>query len=394
VAHITGDAKTIDMDTKDFSALIGSFYTAALEPDRWSETAAQMAGFFGSESTAIQLRVGDFDDIAWRVTTANYDHTAQQEYAAYFHKLDPFANAIRANGRPGIFAGHELVDPDAFRRSEVYNDYCRRIGIFHSLGAGLDLGGTMKLMLGIHRPIEREDFGPEHRKSLEIVLPHLSRAVQMSSLLVAVGMQQRLAREMFGAFAVGAIIVDAVGKVIYANHVADRLLASDDGLTLRQARLTARDPKQGASLLRAIAAASHIASGGMTPPDDVLLVERAHKRPLSVLVAPFQRDGRSGCLPHASAIVFVSDPDARRPPASAALISLYKLTPAEARLLEALLQGERLAEYSGRTGISTNTANTQLKQIFAKTGTNRQADLTRQAFSDPIVSLYGRGHGR
>jgi DNA-binding CsgD family transcriptional regulator len=376
------------MKIEDFSALIGSFYSAALEPGRWPEIAAQMARFFGSESTAIQLRIGDFGDIAWRVTTANYDYKARQDYADYFHKHDPFANAIRVNGTLGIFAGHELVDPDEFRRSEVYNDYCRRIGIFHSVGAGQELGATTKLMLGIHRPIEREDFDTEHRKSLEIVLPHLSRSVQMSSLLAAGNLQRRLASEMFGALTVAVIVVDAKGRVVYANHVADRLMVSDDGLTVRQGLLATRDPKQAACLLRAIAAASLVATGEVTPPGDVLLVRRVRKQPLSVLVAPFPRDGRTtGGLADASAIVFANDPELRRPPATAALAALYTLTRAEARLLEALLQGERIAEYAGRAGISTNTANTQLKQIFTKTGTNRQSALMRLMFSDPIVSL-------
>ena len=40
-----------------------------------------------------------------------------------------------------------------------------------------------------------------------------------------------------------------------------------------------------------------------------------------------------------------------------------------------------------RAGISANTANTQLQQIFAKTETNRQGELMRQVLSDSIASL-------
>jgi DNA-binding CsgD family transcriptional regulator len=374
------------MHIKDLSALIGTLYTAALEPDLWPETAEQMAGFFGSESAAINLRVRNFGDVAWRVTTANYDCIARQEYAAYFHKLDPFVDAIRARGTPGIFAGHELVDPDAFRRSEVYNDFCRRIGIFHSLGATLDLSSGRKLMFSIHRPIERDDFEAKHRKSLEIVLPHLSRAVQMGSLLAAAERKQRAVCEMFGALAVAAIIVDATGKVIYANQVADRLLASGDGLTVRLTRLTSSDPLQAALLSEAIAAAS-VATGEAMPPGNILLVPRHRKRPLSVLIAPLQRDGCADWSSDGSVIVFVGDPEMRRPPPSTALATNYELTPAEARLLKAMLHGERISEYAGRIGISTNTVNTQLKQLFAKTGTNRQSDLMRLIFSDPVATL-------
>lgn len=40
-----------------------------------------------------------------------------------------------------------------------------------------------------------------------------------------------------------------------------------------------------------------------------------------------------------------------------------------------------------RAGISANATNTQLQQIFAKTETNRQAELMRQVLSDSIASL-------
>jgi DNA-binding CsgD family transcriptional regulator len=91
---------------------------------------------------------------------------------------------------------------------------------------------------------------------------------------------------------------------------------------------------------------------------------------LSVLVIPFQRDAWAGGSAEASAIVFANDPESRRLPAMTALAKFYRLTPAETRLLEALLQGERIADYADRVGISINTANTQLKQIFVRTETS------------------------
>jgi DNA-binding CsgD family transcriptional regulator/PAS domain-containing protein len=376
-----------NMDTKRFSALIDSFYSAALEPGQWAAAAAQIASLFSSESTVIQVRAVDFSNIALRATTPNYSQAAQRAYAAYWYKHDPWANGWHAKRAPGIYAGPELADPEVLRNSEVYNDCLRRVGVFHFLGARLDLDGDTKLLLGIHRPIDRDDFSGEHRRRLEVVLPHLSRAVQMNSRLAQADLQRHLACETFEALSVAAIVVDAAGKVAFANQVADRLLSVGDGLTVRQARLTTSDSKQETSLWQAIALASCIAAGGVAPASDVLLVRRARKRPLSVLVVPFRKSVSIAVSASASALVFANDPEARHRSATAALSALYKLTPAEARLLEALLQGERIAEYADRVGISTNTANTQLKQIFAKTDTNRQVDLMRQFLSDPIASL-------
>lgn len=59
------------------------------------------------------------------------------------------------------------------------------------------------------------------------------------------------------------------------------------------------------------------------------------------------------------------------------LEQLYGLTPAEARLAQALCQGHAPAQAAERLGIGVGTMRSQLKAIFAKTGTGRQADLVR-----------------
>jgi DNA-binding CsgD family transcriptional regulator len=66
----------------------------------------------------------------------------------------------------------------------------------------------------------------------------------------------------------------------------------------------------------------------------------------------------------------------------AAVRQAYGLTPAEARLLAALVEGERLNGYARRTGISITTAKSHLNSLFDKVGERRQADLIRRAASD------------
>ena len=79
----------------------------------------------------------------------------------------------------------------------------------------------------------------------------------------------------------------------------------------------------------------------------------------------------------AVAIVFIGDPDRKSALPAEVLALLYGLTPAEARLAVALLDGSSLAEIAEMHGIRELTARTQLKQVFQKTGTSRQGELVR-----------------
>jgi DNA-binding CsgD family transcriptional regulator len=59
----------------------------------------------------------------------------------------------------------------------------------------------------------------------------------------------------------------------------------------------------------------------------------------------------------------------------AELRTRYKLTPAEARLAAFMAGGARLVDAAAELGIAKETARTQLRAIFAKTRTGRQAAL-------------------
>jgi DNA-binding CsgD family transcriptional regulator len=60
---------------------------------------------------------------------------------------------------------------------------------------------------------------------------------------------------------------------------------------------------------------------------------------------------------------------------------LYRLTPAEARLAEALMAGNRLRDAADQLEITEGTARSYLKRVLRKTGAQRQSDLVRVVLS-------------
>jgi DNA-binding CsgD family transcriptional regulator len=55
--------------------------------------------------------------------------------------------------------------------------------------------------------------------------------------------------------------------------------------------------------------------------------------------------------------------------------SRFRLTPAEARIAAGIVRGKTLASIAKARGIAVETVRTQLKSIFKKTRTHRQAQL-------------------
>ena len=77
----------------------------------------------------------------------------------------------------------------------------------------------------------------------------------------------------------------------------------------------------------------------------------------------------------ASVLVTVRQRNLGVAPSPNALNQMYGLSRAEGALAVALCRGDTLQEYAELAGLSVATVRTQLKAIFQKTTTSRQAEL-------------------
>ena len=176
------------------------------------------------------------------------------------------------------------------------------------------------------------------------------------------------------------ILVDKRGRVVRMNRRASEIVEQGDGLLIQHGVLRGVRPTDTAALHRLIGEAVRSGSG------IGLRLERPSRRwPLTALVAPLHRKGAAS-NGHAAAAVFVSDPEHAPAIDAGMLREWFGLTPAEARLAVVLAQGHSLAEALERLGVGVNTARSQLKTIFGKTGTNRQAELVRLLLSAPTLT--------
>ena len=79
--------------------------------------------------------------------------------------------------------------------------------------------------------------------------------------------------------------------------------------------------------------------------------------------------------------LFILDPDRDLGAMVSALCRAHGLTVTESTLAMHLVGGATVDDAANRMHIQTQTARAYLKQIFAKTGTHRQAELVRAILS-------------
>jgi DNA-binding NarL/FixJ family response regulator len=198
---------------------------------------------------------------------------------------------------------------------------------------------------------------------------------------------EALTKMALETLAIGVMVVDARGTLRFANAIADRLLRAGRGIVARNGRLHAQDQRRDAALHRAISEAARAAVGCVSQPGGLLAIPRPGETRLSVLVCPLPPDALGLQHPQLGVVIFIGNPDDQGPLPQALLARYYNLTPAEARLTEALVAGARLQDYAEEAGIALQTAKTQLKQVFAKTNHHRQAELVRDVLRNPLLRM-------
>jgi DNA-binding CsgD family transcriptional regulator len=174
------------------------------------------------------------------------------------------------------------------------------------------------------------------------------------------------------------LLLDAKGRVTFANGRAEQILRERDGLTLDHGELRAAGPADTAILRQMVAGAVATSRGTDTSSGGILSLGRpSGRRRLRVVVAPVAVNRGFFGADSAGAVVFVTDPERVAVPDEGTLRGLFGLTSAEAALTCLVAQGVTLDEAAARLGLRIETVRTRLKTIFEKTDTHRQVDLVR-----------------
>lgn len=159
-------------------------------------------------------------------------------------------------------------------------------------------------------------------------------------------------------------LVDGAARVSWQNRSARRLVAAGDGLILRSGRLTA----QWAGDNRRLAAA--LVSTGVA----TIRIARPSGRSSYVVHAHRLHREQSDSRVHVALLVNAPD---HLEVSEDKLMDAYHLTPAEARVAQAVVHDGGLPDAARKLRLSINTVKSTLQRVFAKTETRSQAQLVR-----------------
>lgn len=218
------------------------------------------------------------------------------------------------------------------------------------------------------------------------LIAHLRRASRMHEQHEHARLHANDLKSVLDSLDRGVFGLDRKGLVVLANRQAELIAKKGDGLKLIRGCLTATSCSENRELqLRILKGVGTEMKGDGSRSASLSLSRCSDDLPLQLVLTPFQSDlpANHGRL---AALVFVSDPAQKPLSRSVLLRQIYRLSPAECRVADMMLQGLTLREAASRMRITLGTARCQLKQVLAKTGTCRQTELMRMMLSLPAAA--------
>jgi len=367
----------------EFTDLIGDIYEASYRPEHWPKVIEKITHITRSCSGALFIQ-----DKALKEASGLYAHgwteAVVKDYAEHGHNDPGFL--IMRDQPVGVAVNmldtsrHELETPEYF---EVIR---QRHDIGYASGANLLVEEDRHVGLGLHRSASEVAYENEILELLNGLIPHLQRALKIHREFIRLRVEKLAITTGLDHLMIGLVLFDHLGVPVYANPVAETILADHPAISKRHNSILPVNSDDAARLRQLIFACitESVRSSKDSAPGGAIGLNHPDKpHPLAVLVKPVSASDLTNMIDGEPvyAAMYLSDPDSPLPLSGDTLSALYQLTPSEARIAIALTNGLSVEDICESLGRSTNTVRTHLRSIFEKTRTSGQADLVRLLLS-------------
>lgn len=371
--------------------LVGDIYQAGLEPERWPAVIARMSEAFQADLACIYTPFPARPEQSLYLTH-NFSAAMESAYSAYYHRIDEWtSNALRQRRyiQGEVALGEDIIPQRELRRTEFYQDFLKPYDMEWMVSTVLfdGQGEAPSTHMTFTRNLERGGYDTTGVQLVELLAPHVRRALLTQWRLGETRVQRNLHATALNHLGHALVVLDQAGKVRFMTPLAEELVRRGEVLALVGGYLRARHSEGNAELSRLIRDACRGVGGSLSLARANFHGEGADPSlPYQISALPLREGmGLAALSPMAmpaqpGAMLLIHDPlRAGGPDARARFAAHYRLTPAETRVLDLLLQGLVPKHIAARHGVGISTVRTQLSSLFLKTGARNQRDLVALA---------------
>lgn len=349
--------------------IANDFFDAALMPETWPSVLEHLRQAVGAAEVDLHLHSNG------AVTARHVGGIAQaalDEYLERFLNREPRSLALARRAPGTVLTDDDIVDRATLRRHAFFTDFLRRHGLGHCIIAMPVHEHGHRAYFGLNFAYGADPPAPAVVDSVRRIQPQLARALGTQLRLGDLAARRDLFASALDDIHTGVIFLDGKREILFFNEPARRFIDDQAITRVENNRPCLVDAASQARFERlcGAAAARRDGAGGA-----LLLRDADGRARYSLQINPTSVDIRERTA--AVVLVLVAPLERRRDglPRQQRMRELFSLTGAEARLADCLLQGHALKDIARSHGITYESARFTLRQIYAKAGVHRQAEL-------------------
>src|SRR5215469_1098253 len=233
--------------TRDYRPIVPLIYDAGLGNGSWQRALDAMIELFGGHCGSLICRRPDGS--GGRCVEIGFDPRALEQFFGYFAERNVLLQRGLRRPEGTIVSDQDVLPKEELRRSEYYNDLLLKQEDTNAiLTAYLWRDAERFVVFNCNRSPREPEFDAADKDALRPLLVHLRRAIEIALRLGTLEDANVLGAPFCDGALHGILVADELGAVLYANAVAERLLAEADGLSTGPAGLAAATPVASAAL--------------------------------------------------------------------------------------------------------------------------------------------------
>ena len=371
------------------ATVIGGVYDASLDPALWSTVLGEVRDFVGGSAAGIVAK----DAAANRGAVCFDDGGFEPDYTElYFERyvtLDPCTTGHFFSTVDNPVSTVDLIPRDAFLETRFYKEWAKPQGFVDYIAAAIDKSMTTAVVFNVIRRHHDGMFDEAAKHRVRLIAPHIRRSVLIGRTIDLKAAETTSLADAFDGLAAAMFLVEGNGRIVHANAAGHAIVRGGDFLHAANGRLVARHAETNQLLRNALTAAENGDAALGTKGIGLLFTTRDGESYVAhVLSLKSGARRRAGSAYAAAAAIFVHKAalEVSSPPETIA--RHYRLTPAELRVLLAIVEVGGVPEVAEVLGVADTTVKTHLGNLYGKTGTSRQADLVKlvAGFASPLIN--------
>lgn len=356
------------------SSIIGDIYDCAINPSGWSATLSRITLALDAAYSTIAL--SNTTDLRIRMA-AHSPWDAEQ--------LRILNDEYGIKGVPGLdqllvvdvdeaWSTMSVVPEHEVQQTKFYQNWAQPQGLRDGCLVKFVHSADRIGMLACVTRANRDIVGPYEQKFISFISPHFRRAALIGDLLDQARVEARIYQSTLDRLATAVVLTNASGRILYANAAAEQMFEQAGPILKVGGKLRTQASTSQQALNVALYGASQadqvLGRSGIGIP-----LSSPEKPPAVAYVLPLSAGTARAAFQPATAAVFVSTHISAAPPSDAVLAALFDLTPAESRVVLAVMGNHKRLELTMQLQVSENTLKTHLSRIYKKTQTTTITEL-------------------